>query len=251
VDALPTVIPPNGTIFDTLNRHNISWRNYFSTLPTLGVFPSLLQQRSIISNLAPIATFYTDASAGRLPSFCIVDPDFKKQSEEDPQDVQYGDQFLARVVNAVMTGPAWSKTLLLWTYDESGGYFDHVPPPPAVPPDSVEPQLLPTDPPGKFDQYGFRVPAGVVSPYARKDHVSRVTYDHTSVLKLLETKWNLPALTARDANAANLLDMVDLEARPAFLTPPALPAPADPAPLAGCLTTGPGTIPPVGAVTPA
>jgi phospholipase C len=251
IDILPTVLPPNGTIFDTLNRHGIAWKNYYTNLPTAGVLIPLLKQAPITSRLAPIASFYSDAAAGRLPAFCIVDPDYNKQSEEDPQDVQYGDQFLGQVVNAVMDGPGWSKTLLVWTYDESGGYYDHVPPPAAVPPDDVAPQLLPVDPPGKFDRYGLRVPSGVVSPYARKNYVSHVTYDHTSVLKLVETKWNLPALTARDANAANLLDMVDLEARPAFLVPPQLPAPADPVALSGCLTTGPGVIPPRRAVTPA
>jgi phospholipase C len=251
VDALPTVLPPGGTIFDTLNRHDISWRNYYTTLPTVGAFLPLLGKKSINSNLAPISSFYSDAAAGTLPSFCIVDPDFNKQSEENPQDVQYGDQFLGQVVNAVMAGPAWPRTLLLWTYDESGGYYDHVPPPAAVPPDDVAPQLLPIDPPGRFDRYGFRVPSGVVCPYARRNYVSHVTYDHTSVLKLVETKWNLPALTARDANASNLLDMVDFEAAPAFLHPPKLPAPSDPARLAGCLTSGPGVIPPPQAVTPA
>ena len=251
IDIFPTALPPNGTIFDLLNSHDITWRNYHTNLPTVGVFLPLLQQKSIASNLAPISTFYSDAAAGRLPSFCIVDPDYNKQSEENPQDVQYGDQFLAQVVKALTSGPGWDRTLLVWTYDEAGGYYDHVPPPSAVPPDDVPPQLLPIDPPGKFDRYGFRVPAGVVSPYARRDHVSHVTYDHTSVLKLVETKWNLPALTARDANAANLLDMVDFEASPAFRRPPTLPAPADPALLAGCATTGPGVIPPPSAVTTA
>jgi phospholipase C len=91
----------------------------------------------------------------------------------------------------------------------------------------------------------------VVSPYAKKDFVSHTVYDHTSILKTVEEKWNLPALTRRDANAESLWDMVDLEGSPTFLVPPRLPGAADPALRAGCLTTGAGTIPPPSAVTSA
>ncbi len=181
----------------------------------------------------------------------MVDPNFETQSQEDPQDVQYGDQFLAQVVHAVMDSPQWPHTILVWCYDESGGYYDHVPPPAAVVPDAVPPDVPPGGTAGSFDRYGFRVPAGVVSPYARPDYVSHVVHDHTSVLKLIETKWNLPALTNRDAAADDLLDSVDLTRPPHFLHPPKLAAPADPAALAGCLSTGAGTIPPPGAVRPA
>jgi phospholipase C len=149
----------------------------------------------------------------------------------------------------VMASPQWPHTMLVWCYDESGGYYDHVPPPRAVRPDGVAPVLHAGDRPGSFNRYGFRVPAGVVSPYARPDYVSHVVHDHTSVLKLVETKWNLPALTYRDANADNLLDTVDLSAPPPFLTPPTLAAAPDPSILAGCQSTGPGTIPPPGSVT--
>ena len=79
--------------------------------------------------------------------------------------------------------------------------------------------------PVSYDRYGFRVPAVIVSPYARPGHVTSQVYDHTSVLKLLECKWNLPPLTNRDAAAAAPLDALDLDAEPAFLTPPDLPAP--------------------------
>jgi len=70
------------------------------------------------------------------------------------------------------------------------------------------------------------VPAVIVSPYARPDYVCSEVLDHTSVLRLLQQKWNLPALTARDAAANSPLDALDLDARPAFLTPPCLPEPA-------------------------
>jgi phospholipase C len=82
--------------------------------------------------------------------------------------------------------------------------------------------------PRRYDQYGFRVPAVIVSPYARPDYVCTQVLDHTSVLKLVEQKWNLPPLTARDAAAAAPLDALDLAGPPAFLTPPSLPEPSLP-----------------------
>jgi phospholipase C len=248
-DTFPPALPPNGVIFEQFNKHGITWKDYYSTLPTLGVFLPLIEVPALSAGLAHIDQFYADAGSGNLPSYSLVEPNYDEQSEENPQDIQYGDQFMAQVVNAVMSGPHWSSTMLIWNYDEHGGYYDHVPPPLAVPPDDVPPALKPGDPPGGFNRLGFRVPAGVVSPYSKKDFVSHTVYDHTSVLKTVEEKWNLPALTNRDANANSLFDMVDLKSEPAFLKPPKLPAGPNPALKAGCLTTGPGTIPPPSAVT--
>ncbi|HZM58122.1 MAG TPA: alkaline phosphatase family protein, partial [Acidimicrobiales bacterium] len=247
----PSAAPPNGTIFQSLDAHGISWKNYYASLPSALIWSYQAGLPGFSSHLTKMGQFYADAAAGTLPSVSMVDPDFGSQSEEDPQDVQYGDQFLAKVVNAVLASPQWPHTLLLWCYDESGGYYDHVAPPAAAVPDSVPPDLAPGDTPGSFDRYGFRVPAGVVSPYAKKDYVSHVVHDHTSFLKLVETKWNLPVLTNRDAAADDLLDSVNLTAPPAFLKPPKLAAGPDPALQAGCLSTGPGTIPPAGYVTTA
>ena len=248
-DVLNSDRPPNGTLFEAMNKYGISWRNYYSSLPSALIWTYLAGVPDIGPNLVDIAGFFRDAAAGTLPAVSLVDPDFDTQSEENPQDVQYGDQFLSQVVSAVMASPQWPSTMLVWCYDESGGYFDHVPPPSAVKPDKVRPVLSAGDAHGSFNRLGFRVPAGVVSPYARPDYVSHVTHDHTSVLKLVESKWNLPALTYRDLHADNLLDTVDLTGPPAFLNPPTLAAPADPSLLAGCLTTGPGTIPPAGYIT--
>ena len=256
-DTLPRGLPPNGTIFNALNQYNISWKNYYSSLPTAYIYIDQARDPAITKNIVKIDQFFTDCNSGTLPGFSLVDPDFGKSSEEDPQDIQYGDEFLASVVNAVTSGPQWPKTLLVWTYDEHGGYYDHVAPPRTVAPDGVPPNItvatagLGALQPGGFDRYGFRVPAGLVSPYAKADYVSHVTYDHTSILKLVETKWNLPAMTRRDAAAANLLDMVDFSSKPHFLHPPTLPAPANAAALAGCLATGPGVIPPSSAISSA
>jgi len=247
-DTFPSGAPPNGTIFQSLDTHGISWKNYYGSLPSALIWSYQAGLPGFTSHLAAIGQFYADAAAGTLPAVSMVDPNFGTNSEEDPQDVQEGDQFLSQVIHAVMASPQWAHTLLLWCYDESGGYYDHVPPPSAAVPDDVPPDLVPGNTPGTFDRYGFRVPAGIVSPYARKDYVSHVVHDHTSFLKLVETKWNLPVLTHRDGAADDLLDSVDLHATPAFLTPPKLAAPPDPSLLAGCLSTGPGTIPPASAL---
>jgi phospholipase C len=248
-DVLNDQKPPNGTIFEMLNRFGISWRNYYSSDPSSLIWTYLAEEPDILSNLVNIDQFFSDAAAGTLPGFSLVDPNFNTQSEEDPQDVQFGDVFLSQVIHAVMDSPQWPTTMLVWTYDEGGGYYDHVPPPSAVRPDDVSPMFHPGDPPGRvFNRYGFRVPSGVVSPRAKPGYVSHRVHDHTSVLKLIETKWNLPALTRRDATANDLLDSVDLTGPPHFLRPPKLAAPPDPTLLDRCLSTGPGAIPPPGYV---
>ena len=155
------------------------------------------------TKIVPIAGFFTDAAAGTLPGFCLVEPEYGTADEENPQNIARGEAFAAQVINAVMAGPAWERTLLVWTFDEHGGYYDHVPPPRAVPPDAIPPAV----PAGQqaydgFGRYGFRVPAAIVSPWARPFYVSHQVFDHASICKLAETKWNLPAMTYRDANAA-------------------------------------------------
>ena len=147
-----------------------------------------------------------------------------------------GEGYAALFVDAVMRGPAWDKTALIWVYDEHGGWYDHVPPQPAVKPDNVPPALEAGDLPGAYDYTGFRVPCCVVSAWSKKDYVSHQTFDHTSILKLVETKWNLPALTYRDANANDMLDFFDLTAKkPPFAEPPVLKAPKNPFPSAAAL----------------
>jgi phospholipase C len=248
-DSLLKPLPANGTILDSFNRHGISWKNYYKNLPSIYCWFGLFGQKAIESNVVAIDEFYKDCAAGSLPSFSIVDPNFTTSSEENPQDVQYGEVFLAKVVNAVMASPKWDRTLLVWTYDEHGGYYDHVPPPSAPTPDDIPPDLASHDVPGSFDRFGFRVPFGLVSPYAKKDYVSHTICDHTSILKLCETKWNLPTLTRRDAAANLFLDMVDFDASPPFRVPPRLPAAANPALRASCQSGNTGVIPPPSAIT--
>jgi phospholipase C len=175
-----------------------------------------------VGHVRTVDRFVADAASGNLPAVSIVDPDFHADSEENPQDISLGEAFSSRVIRAAMHGADWMGTLLVWCYDEHGGYYDHVPPPEAVEPGDRPPG---TDDGYRFDQLGFRVPAVIVSPYARPGYVSHVVRDHTSVLKLIERKWNLPPLTARDAAADDLLDTVAFGSPPAFATPPELAEP--------------------------
>ena len=239
--------PPNGTIFDRLSAHQISWHNYFTDLPATVVIPSIVARH--LTHLRPISRFYEDCAAGTLPAVSFVDPEagvlaFAGEllaklpvlsaigarlethggDEEDPQDMIRGERWAHRVIDAVLRSPLWPRTLLIYSFDEHGGYYDHVPPPAAIAPDSIPPKLGAGDVPGGYDRYGVRVPAVVVSPHSRPNAVTDVVHDHTSVLATIEAKWNLPAMTRRDANAATVLDFLDLE-HAAFAEPPTLAEP--------------------------
>lgn len=107
---------------------------------------------------------------------------------------------------------------LFLTWDEHGGFWDHVPPPAACVPDDIPPMLSSGDEPGAFDRYGIRVPVVVVSPFARQRYVSHRVHDHTSILRFIETRFDLPALTRRDANADPMLNFFDFKA-PTFALP--------------------------------
>ncbi len=220
---------PNGTIFDRLWHYGITWKDYFPDVPTCALVIDVLK-KATPKNLGSIADFISDCASGSLPSFSLVDP-YVDYSEENG-DISVGEGYAAQVIEAVMRSPLWPKTALFFTYDEHGGYYDHVPPVPAVLPDTVPPDFRHDSPPtipGAYDYTGFRVPFVAVSPWARRDYVSHVVYDHTSILKFVETKWNLPAMTYRDANARNLLDLFDFSAKePPFAEPPRLAAPLNP-----------------------
>jgi phospholipase C len=234
--------PPNGTIFDRLHAYGIEWKNYFTDLPATGIIRSTIEKYP--ANIRPYAEFVLDCKAGTLPAVSFVDPEFGVLGEvggplskvpglealgakigetggdqENPQDMSYGEYWAYQTVKAVLESPAWARTLLVYTYDEHGGYYDHVPPPAAIAPDSIPPELKPGDTPGGYDIYGPRVPAVVASPYSKPNAVTNVVHDHTSVLATIEKKWNLPALTYRDANAATVEDFLDT-GRAAFMEPP-------------------------------
>ena len=247
---------PRGTIFNLLDAHGISWENYVYSYPT-GATPELYAVNDVITEALhhkALSSFFTDAASGRLPAFSLLDPDYTTQSQEDPQNIVVGEALIAQVVSALGASPLWKSTLLILIYDEHGGYYDHVPPPAAIPPDSIGPLVQPGDSTyDGFARYGFRVPSVIVSPYAKPGYVTSVVHDHASVLATVERKWNLPALTYRDANANDVTDFLDLSAlaagTPTFPALPALAAPGDTAAALACSTSGPGVIPPPGSVT--
>jgi phospholipase C len=196
------------TILNLLDAHGITWREYVSDVPMFIFFAYV---RDHPANVVPIAQYFADAAAGTLPQVAFLDArgfgTLNQESDEHPPaNVQVGEAFGEQVVAALMASPDWARSALFLTYDEHGGYFDPVPPPPACVPDDVAPRLGPGDTPAAFDRYGFRVPLVVISPYARRHFVSHVVHDHTAILRFIETRFDLPALTRRDANAAPLLE---------------------------------------------
>lgn len=231
-EVLATPEAPNGIIWDRLNDQGITWKDYAIDLPDILLFPTFYQANQ--DKVFHLDDFLTDCANGTLPQVSIISPGGTTYSEERPNDIQLGEAYSSTIVNALMQSPVWGSTALFFTYDEHGGYYDHVPPPSAPAPDSIAPRITaPPDQPGAFDRYGIRVPGFVVSPFARADHVSHVVHDHTSILKFIETKWNLGAMTFRDANADDLLDCFDFDAA-AFREPPQLAAPGVPSTGSSC-----------------
>jgi phospholipase C len=251
-------LPANGTIFDRLNAHGISFTNYTASYPTgttSELYPvddaalTALHEKPL--QAGGVGDFFADSKAGNLPGLSFLDENYSTQSQENPQDIVVGEQLIYDVVNALAASPDWPTTLLIINYDEHGGYFDHVAPPVALVPDAIPPILEPGQSAyDGFGRYGFRVPALVISPYSLRNWVTHTVYDHTSVLAMIERKWNLPAMTFRDANANDLtgfLDLAALEAgRPKEFGEicPALEKPAS----SNCPATAP-VLPPAGSVS--
>jgi len=197
------------TIWDRLLSAGVSCRYYYSNAPYLSLWgPKYIG----ISALLP--DFLVDAAKGALPAVSFVEPwftAFDDGNDDHPwADLRNGEIFLRQVVQALATGPGWSKTVLIINRDEWGGFFDHVVPPRAAAANSLDTDIVD----GKT-LLGFRVPVLVISPFSKgnpdKPRVDSLTYDHTSVLKLIEWRWQLQPLTPRDASndIANLALALD------------------------------------------
>jgi phospholipase C len=231
LSAYPTVAN-NAIVFDELVQRGISWNIYAESSPGLGVVLPLISVRYGFNPTKTLDDFYAQAKAGTLPQVTLVDGNYVGEGpdgddEHPPAQIQVGQDFMWKVISAVMSGPQWPHTAMFLTYDEHGGEFDHVPPPSACAPDDIAPILTGTDigTPGDFTQYGFRVPMVLISPYAKRNYVAHDVYSHTSITRFIEAKFKIPALTARDANADPFSDMFDWT-NPAFVKPPSFPQPS-------------------------
>jgi phospholipase C len=234
--AYPSGVPiQQQTIFDELTAKGISWKIYSEDGNSSATAYTKFRANG---NIVPFSQFITDAQNGTLPSVAYIE---KPNADEHPGigvNIQDGVNEVRNLVNAVMYGPSWKDSVMIVTFDESGGLYDHVPPPTNVPnPDGIKPLDLctsssdpgcslaskshgapPYDPAGDFTRTGFRVPLMVVSPFVKPHYVSHTVTDYTSWMKLVETRFGLPNLNARDAWASDMTEYFDFSAP--WATPP-------------------------------
>ena len=226
------------TLFEYLEQRQVDWKVYASGTPGFGIFfAQYVQYRE--AHLFPMEQYFADAAAGTLPQVAFLDPHigaeaYDQDDEHPPATPFVGEHLVATIVDALTKSPSWDRSALFLTYDEHGGLYDHVAPPPACPPDDHAPELQPGDTQAAFDALGIRVPMMVVSPFAKKHFVGHKTYDHTSIVRFIEARHVMPALTARDANAEAPWEMFDFDSPP-HLAPPAISIPeVDQAKLDAC-----------------
>jgi phospholipase C len=222
-----------GTL-DELTKRHADWRLFTNGLPGAGTLYGTAgagRWKAYLNNTINTTAdeFLKEAAAGTLPAVSYVDPDIggtnASNDEHPPGQIQLGQKFVSDVLHTLWASPQWPHMAIFITWDEHGGYYDHVPPPQACAPDDIAPIGVPAG--GAFDgftRYGVRVPFILVSPYAKKAYVGHTTYDHASVARFIEAKFKMPALTKRDANADPLLDLFDFSA-PSFATPPTIDPP--------------------------
>lgn len=248
--------PPNSppldvpTIFDLLQAKGISWKVYvtdltYATPPTqdsaLNFFTTATKYPN---NIVGVDQFLTDVQNGTLPSVAYIEPGYNSGLDEHPgvdenvpgANIQLGAQYVSTLIGALMQSTSWKDSAFILTFDEFGGFYDHVAPQPAVSPDGIKPiDLLPGPPPNgpdvcvngtgptcDFVYTGYRVPLIVVSPFAKKNYVSHTVADYTAWLKLVETRFDLPSLTRRDAAQMDMTEFFDFKNVP-WRTPPTPP----------------------------
>ncbi len=189
------------TVFDQLAARGITWRYYYTPGAFHGPLPSyfsgIATNQSMRAELVTMDHLLPDLGANHTVQVTYMDPeDDFGISEHPPQNVTEGEAWTMSVVHAIMALPSWNRTAIFLTWDENGGFYDHVPPP-------------------QVDAwgYGFRVPMIVISPYARRGFVDTEVMDHTSIMKFIAMNWNLPGLTPRESAASGMFS--------AFAFPPA------------------------------
>ena len=187
------------TIFDRLSKAGVSHRYYFGNIPFLALWGL-----KYLTDSSSFDTFLSEAASGNLPAVSFVDPKFTElddglgNDDHPHSDIRNGEAFLAQVFHAVASGPKWPNTVMIVTFDEWGGFFDHVAPPRVVAPNGIDTNLV-----NGAALLGFRIPAVIASPFTRgNNRVDSTIYDHTAILKLIEWRWGLSPLTLRDASPA-------------------------------------------------
>ena len=213
------------TIWDRGADAGLSSGYYSYGEPMTAVFES--KKYDAISHSAE--DFFTAAERGSLPNITFIEPDFTSVAEfvgtsndmHPHGSIRAGDAYIKRVYEAITRGPQWDKTVLVINFDEWGGFYDHIVPP-EVADDNVNPNPGPHP---NYKQLGFRVPCIVVSPWSPKTIVKAGPYEHCSVLRMIEWRWDLPPMSRRDKTAKNLAEQLDFSLR---RPPVALPAAADP-----------------------
>ena len=184
------------TIYDSLTAAGIEWKSYFGDLPMLFLWGTLQRQANRIRR---VSEFYEDAQSGTLPPVSFIEPLYQVNDDHPPHDVNLGQAFLSSIVHAVGQSPQWERSMIIITYDEHGGFFDHVAPPMVADERADE----------GFGQLGVRVPGVIISPYSPVGAVSSTLYEHSSVPAFIEWLFGLEPLTLRDANANFFLDAFD------------------------------------------
>ena len=255
-DSKDQTLISSSTIFQELQNAGISWKIYVDPQgsPCTGppYDPACLLKLSYLQNfqwgqtipskfpqnIAPISQYFTDLQNGTLPQVAQIEPASNAGLDEHPSDTdsqasnsQAGANFVASLINALMASSSWKDSAFILTYDEFGGLYDHVAPQPTVSPDGIKPvDLLPGDfcttstgPTCDFTYTGYRVPLIVVSPFSKQNYVSHTVADTTAILKLIETRFNLPPLTKRDAAQMDMTEFFNFS-NPPWMTPPIPPA---------------------------
>lgn len=192
------------TMAELLEKSGVTWRYYdekpnprkHSLWNPMPGFRAFQKSPALMSHLVGLDEFYRDAESGHLPEVCWIVPT-PADSEHPPADSARGMRHVTELVNAIMRGPAWKDTAIIVTWDDYGGFYDHVSPP------RVD-----------RDGYGPRVPALVISPFARAGHICHTPFDLTSPLKLIEERFSLAPLATRDASARDMLDCFDFRQKP-------------------------------------
>mgnify|MGYP005811877881 CR=1 FL=1 len=239
------------TIWRELDDAGVSWKIYISDwgINNFTFFQFFTDYSTRQSHVVSIDQYFSDAQNGTLPNVAFIETGMHTGRDEHPSNnpapgivapkinIQTGAAWSAKLINAVMfnpdgsVSPSWKDSVFFWTFDEGGGAMDHVPPIPVDPPDGIKPVDFDTtkdcfgQPCSSFDFNisGFRVPNFIVSPFAKKNFVSHTPMDYTAILKFIETRWNLPPLTKRDASMPDMTEFFNF-ASPPWAVPPAPPA---------------------------